>query len=201
MKDIAPWNVLESSTTYEDPWLRIRTDKCQTPRGYVVDAYHVLECSTWVNVLALTQTREVVLVREYRHGVGQVLVGLPGGAVERQDADPCEAVQRELLEETGYGGGQFFELGRSYANPAKQNNLVWSFLALDVTLSHEQRLDEAEHIEIIHQDFASFSRQVWAGELPFQAMHLATLGFATQFILQSNLPQLSALRAMLRYAC
>ena len=163
----------------------------------MIESYHVVECSTWVNVLALTPTGQVVLVREYRHGAGQVLLGLPGGAVEKWDESPCAAIQRELLEETGYGGGQFFEIGHSYANPSNQNNVVWSFLALDVVPSQEQHLDEAEHIEIVLQDFGSLSQQIWSGETPTQALHLATLGFATHFILRNNLPQLESIRPML----
>jgi ADP-ribose pyrophosphatase len=103
-------------------------------------------------------------------------------------------------EETGYGDSKFFEIGHSYANPASQNNILWSFLALDVFKAYEQDLDEAENIEIVLQDFVSFSQQAWSGEIPMQALHLATLGFATQFILRSNLPQLRDIRTQLLQA-
>jgi ADP-ribose pyrophosphatase len=195
MKKIAAWQVLDSVISYEDRWLRVRTDRCSTPEGKIIDAWHVLECSTWVNVLALTSSGQVVLVREYRHGVGQVLLGLPGGAVDVADEPPLAAVQRELLEETGYGGGQFFEIGHSYVNPARQDNIVYSFLALDVVQSQEQELDETENIEIVLQDLHSFSRKVWSGEMALQALYLATLGFATHFILNSDLPQLQMVRS------
>jgi 8-oxo-dGTP pyrophosphatase MutT (NUDIX family) len=197
---LTPWDVLESTMSYEDPWLRVRSDRCRTPQGYVIEPYHVIEYSTWVNVLALASTGQVVLVQEYRHGVRQVLLGLPGGAVETKDENLCAAIQRELLEETGYGGGQFFEIGQSYANPSNQNNTVWSFLALNVSRLQEQHLDEAENIDIVLQDFISFSQQAWNGEIPMQAFHLATLGFATQFILRSNLPQIQTIRAKLLQA-
>jgi ADP-ribose pyrophosphatase len=194
---LVPWQVLESTVSYEDPWLKVRSDKCITSQGRVIEPYHVVECSTWVNVLALTSAGQVVLVREYRHGVGQVLLGLPGGAAEKWDENPLVAIQRELREETGYAGGKFFEIGRSYANPSNQNNLVWSFLALDVFKSQEQNLDETEDIEIVLQDITSFSQQAWSGEIPMQALHLTTLGFATHFILRSNLPQMHTIRTKL----
>jgi 8-oxo-dGTP pyrophosphatase MutT (NUDIX family) len=197
MGKIAPWQVLDSTISYEDRWLRVRTDTCITSEGQIIDAWHVMECSTWVNVLALTSVGQVVLVREYRHGVKQVLLGLPGGAVNVPDELPLVAIQRELLEETGYGGGQFFEIGHSYVNPARQDNSVYSFLALDVFQSQEQHLDETENIEIVLQDFLSFSREVWSGGMVLQALYLATLGFATNFILNSDLPQLQAVRSRL----
>ncbi len=197
MNKIAPWQVLRSTTTYEDRWLKVRTDTCKTPQGQIIDSWHVLECSTWVNVLALTPTGQVVLVQEYRHGAGQVLFGLPGGAVEAHDEHPLAAIQRELLEETGYGGGQFFEIGYSYANPSRQNNIVCSFLALNVSKLQAQTLDEEENIDVVLQDFASFSQQAWSGEIPLQALYLATLGFATHFLLHSDLPSLEPIRTIL----
>jgi ADP-ribose pyrophosphatase len=163
----------------------------------VIDPYHVIESSTWVNIIALTASGQIVLVREYRHGIQKVMLGLPGGGVETKDGNPLEAMQRELREETGYGGGTFFKLGWSYPNASNQNNIVWSFLALDVTQSHQQDLDENENIEVVLQDFVDFSEQAWKGEVDMQSMHLTTLGWTTQFILRSRLPQLHALRSRL----
>lgn len=193
---LAPWRVLESSMSYEDRWLRVRTDTCQTGQGRVIESYHVIENPEWVNILALTTTGQVITVREYRHGAGQILRGLPGGVVETWDQSPLAAMQRELLEETGYGGGQFFEIGHSYPNASNQNNILWSFLAINVVQSQNQRLDETENIEIVLQDFGDFSRQAWNGEIPLQALYLATLGLAEHFILRSKLPPLAAIHRM-----
>jgi 8-oxo-dGTP pyrophosphatase MutT (NUDIX family) len=194
--NVTPWRVIESNMSYEDRWLRVRTDTCQTGQGRVIESYHVIENPEWVNILALTTTGQVVTVREYRHGAGQILRGLPGGVVETWDQSPLAAIQRELLEETGYGGGQFFEIGHSYPNASNQNNILWSFLAINVVQSQTQRLDETENIEIVLQDFGDFSRQAWNGEIPLQALYLATLGLAEHFILRSKLPPLDAIRRM-----
>ena len=196
-KDIAPWQVLDSKITYEDPWIRLRSDTCQTMNGHIVTPYHVIELPAWANIVALTPDNKIVLAREYRHGAGQVLSGLPGGVIESFDTDPLAAIQRELQEETGYSSNAIFPIGQGYANPANQNNIIYAFLALDVVQTHSQKLDEAEHIEIVLQEFLEFSRQAWSGELPAQALHLATLGFAEHFIMRSNLPQLKRLREML----
>ncbi|HEY4386727.1 MAG TPA: NUDIX hydrolase [Ktedonobacteraceae bacterium] len=160
----------------------------------------MIECSTWVNVVALTSEGQMILVREYRHGAGQVLLGLPGGTVEGQGEKPLIAIQRELREETGYSSEHFFVLGQSYANPANQNNTIWSFLALDAHKSQEQDLDETEDIEIVLQDFIDFSQQTWHGAIPLQALHLTTIGLASHFILLSKLPQIQATRTRLLQA-
>jgi len=195
--NVAPWHILESNMSYEDRWLRVRTDTCRTVQGRVIESYHVVESPDWVNVLALTTAGQVITVREYRHGVRQILRGLPGGGVEAWDQSPLAAIQRELLEETGYSGGQFFEVGHSYPNAGNQNNTLWSFLAVDMVKSQEQNLDETENIEIVLQDFGEFSRQAWSGEIPLQALYLATLGLASHFISRSELPQLDAIRRTL----
>lgn len=196
-KDLAPWQVIASRISYEDRWLRLRTDTCKTAQGKIIESYHVVEAPPWVNVVALTDEGQIVLVREYRHGARQILLGLPGGAVEGSDRDPLEAIQRELCEETGYGGGEFFQVGQCYANPSNQNNLVYSFLALGVTQTRAQELDENEHIEIVVQDFADFRRRAWNGEIALQALYLTALGFAEHFIAQSELPQLRPIRESL----
>lgn len=193
-KNVTPWEILNSTVSYQDRWLKVRSDQCRTQEGLVIEPYHVIESSTWVNVVALTTSGQVILVREYRHGIQKVMLGLPGGGTEHKDSDPLQAIQRELREETGYSSETFFKLGWSYPNAANQNNIVWSFLALDAIQSHPQDLDENENVEVVLQDFVEFSQQAWQGKIDLQAMHLATLGWTTQFILRNPLPQLRTLR-------
>lgn len=187
-QELAPWKVTGTRISYEDRWLRVRTDMCETQEGQVIGPYHVIEAGPWVNVVALTEDRQVVLVREYRHGIGKVLLGLPGGGVEESDESPLVAIQRELLEETGYGGGKFYEIGQSYPNSASQDNILYSFLALNVQkVQEEQELDETENIEIVLQDFTEFSRQIWSGAIPVNSLYVAALGFASYFLTQNKL--------------
>jgi ADP-ribose pyrophosphatase len=195
---VEPWTVTSSRITYEDPWLKIRSDRCVTHDGQVVEPYHVLEYPTWVTVVALTEDGQLVLVREYRHGIGKVLTGLPCGCVDRHDPDVETAVRRELQEETGFGGGQFFAIGCTYGNPANQNNVCWSYLAVGVHVQQDQQLDPHEHIEIVFTSFADFIQQSWHGSIQLQGVQIATLHFALNFILSSRLPELQQLRQELR---
>jgi len=139
---LKPWKILESTHIRN----RIRIDKCELPTGFLLDAT-VLEYRTWANVLAITKDKKAILVKQYRHGVRDVLLELPGGIVEDGE-DPLDGIKRELLEETGYAVSNIIEVGRLYPNPAIQTNLLYCFLAFDVEQVGVQHLDDSEEIEV-----------------------------------------------------
>ena len=139
---ITPWKVLES----KHPFPKFRMDTCELPSGKEYKAF-VLEFDAWANVVAITKNNEVVLVKQYRHGVQEILLELPGGVVDKGE-NPLEGAKRELMEETGYSAGNIIEVGRLYPNPAIQHNILYCYLATDVELTGEQHLDDAEEIEV-----------------------------------------------------
>ncbi len=139
---LKPWKVLESN--YIQP--RFRVDTCELSSGKLLNAT-VMEFRTWANVVAITKDQQVVLVKQYRHGVEDILLELPGGVVE-DDETPMAGIKRELLEETGYATDQFIEVGSFYPNPANQTNTMYSFLALDVEKVADLHLDDGEDLEV-----------------------------------------------------
>jgi len=141
------WKILNSKYLYKRNGMAVRVDQCETHNGDIFDPY-VIESKDWVNVIALTKKREVVLVRQYRHGVGEVLLEITAGIMDEEDESPQQTAQRELLEETGYSSEHFIEVGKVYPNPATHTNMTHAFLALDVEKVGQQSLDETEEIEI-----------------------------------------------------
>jgi len=139
---IKPWKVLE--TSYFRPGFRI--DKCELANGNFLDAT-IFEFRSWANIVALTKNNEVVLVKQYRHGVYDALLEFPGGVVEDGEA-PMEGARRELLEETGYSTSNIIEVGKIYPNPALQTNTLYCYLALDAEKVSRQNLDAGEDIEV-----------------------------------------------------
>ena len=172
---VTPWKVLESK--YLNPMFRI--DKCELPNGQFLDA-HILEFRSWANVVALTENHEVVLIKQYRHGVQEIMWEIPGGVVD-DDEDPMEGVKRELLEETGYTAKEFIQMGKLYPNPAIQTNSMYYFLALGAEKVTEQELDDGEDIEVHLVPFGELIQMTKRGEFP-HALQVAALFYATNYL-------------------
>jgi ADP-ribose pyrophosphatase len=170
------WTVSSSEQVFRDRWLSVRADTCSTPDGAVVSPYYVLEYPDWVNVVALTTQEDVVLVRQYRHGIGQTLIELPCGAVEEDDASPLGAARRELLEETGYQAETFVSSGVLSPNPATHNNSTHCFLATGCRSVASPVQDETERTEVVLMPLQKFAETVLAGGL-YQALHVGSALF------------------------
>jgi len=177
---LEPWKILSSKYLYKTNGVALRIDQCEINNGTIFEPY-VFECGTWVNVIALTKEREVILEKQYRHGAGQVMLEIPAGVMDAEDKDPLQAAQRELLEETGYTSKKFIEVGKVYPNPATHNNLTYSFLALDVEKVGQQHLDETEEIDVFLMPLDELVSIAKAGGLP-QALHISALFFALAYL-------------------
>lgn len=146
MKDM-DWKLLKSEYLFKRPWLTARRDTCQLPDGRVMNEYYVLEYPPFINVIAITKDGQMVLVRQYRHGLGRTCFELVAGCVEEGE-EPVTAAKRELQEETGYTGGEWSEMMVFTCNASAMNNLSHSFLAIGVEKTDSQHLDATEDIEV-----------------------------------------------------
>ena len=134
------------------------------PRTGVVKRFSLIDCVDWVNVIALTDAGQVVLIRQYRPGTDQVCLEIPGGMMEPGE-DPCTAAARELAEETGYTGGALEVLGRVAPNPAIQNNALYTVLARGVALTQPPAPDDGEVLTVETAALADCQRRILAGEI------------------------------------
>ena len=151
------WKVLSSEYLIRKPWLTARCDSLELPDGRIMPEYYVLEYPDWVNVIAITKDGKFVMERQYRHALGVTAYELPCGVMEKGET-PLEAAKRELLEETGYGGGEWRELMTISPNPGAMNNLTHCFVAEGVEKIGGQSLDEHECLTVHLLDRAEVRR-------------------------------------------
>ena len=146
-KEIQKWKTLESQYLIQRPWLTARKDIVRLPNGTIHPEYYILEYPDWVNVIAISSDGEFVMVEQYRHGLGDVFTELVAGVIESGE-HPLAAAKRELLEETGFGGGDWILLSVISQNPASTNNLTYCYLAVGVKKLRPQNLDKTEDIRV-----------------------------------------------------
>ncbi|OQA43604.1 MAG: ADP-ribose pyrophosphatase [Chloroflexi bacterium ADurb.Bin325] len=176
MKDLE-WERLGSEYVIQErPWFTLTASRYRLPDGQQIWPYYMVEYEDWVTILALTRTREAILVRQFRPGSGRVGVELPGGMMNGSGESPEDAARRELLEETGYGGGRFIETGSVSPNAASHTNIQHCFLALDVELQAEQKLDATEHVSVMLLPLDALIELAERGGLE-GALHISALFF------------------------
>lgn len=143
---IQPWRILESKPLGDFRIIQIRGDTKVSPRTGAPHDFVVLEARNWVNVVALTPDRKLVMVEQFRHGSGTVELEIPGGVIDPHDASPVAAGVRELREETGYEGIKSSLLGEVWSNPAIMSNTCYTALIEGCELKHPVAFDSGEDI-------------------------------------------------------
>ena len=147
MEDQLEWQKLRSESGPDLGILNVRFDWLKHPTEDRTLKRLVLESVDWINVVALTEDGQSVMVEQYRFGVGSCTLETPGGMVDSGET-PLQAAQRELKEETGYSGGRWKSLGAVQPNPAIHSHLCHHFLAEGVTKNDSQDLGQGEAIAV-----------------------------------------------------
>jgi ADP-ribose pyrophosphatase len=144
---LSHWTVKSSTYRVDEPFLRVRSDTVELPDGTIIEDYFVRESRGFAIAAALTPERRIVLVRQYKHGIGQVVLELPGGMIDAGETPETCAI-RELAEETGYTGDPPRLLRSMFADPTSSNASFHVFLIENAVPKFAQSLDATESIVI-----------------------------------------------------
>lgn len=175
--DLPAWQVEGSRYVIDDRWLRVRADDCVTEEGVRIAPFFVTEHPDWVIVVAVDAHDRLLLVDQYRHGWGVTSRELPTGVIDPEDADPIAAGRRELLEETGYGGGDWRLVATLAPNPANQSNRCFAVLATGVARIAEPHDEPTERLRLLTMPMPEALALAQAGGI-VQAMHVSALALA-----------------------
>jgi 8-oxo-dGTP pyrophosphatase MutT (NUDIX family) len=154
---IKPWSRIASKPLGDFRIFTLRSDRAVSPRNGTEHEFFVIDCVNWVNVIAVTPDRRLVMVEQYRHGTNTVELEIPGGMVDRNDASPVIAGVRELREETGYEGDNARLIGKVFPNPAIQSNTCYTAMVENCRLMHPVDFDHGEDL---------ITRLVPVGDIP-----------------------------------
>ena len=158
------WHVTDSTYVIDTPYLRLRKDTIVLPNGSQVDDFYVREDRGFVIMFALTPDDQVIFTREYRHGFGEHLLGLPGGRIDEGES-PQETARRELAEETGYAGSPP-ELVKSFIiSPVNSDGEFYVYLIRDARPTVAQSLDVTEDISLEFYPLSDLHEMVRDGRI------------------------------------
>jgi len=170
--DESRWRVTSSSYVVDTQYLRLRKDRIELPDGRIIEDYYVRESRGFAVVFATTPDGRVILVRQYKHGIGKVLLELPAGAIDPGE-EPLQTAMREFAEETGYAGSM--QHVRTFCtDPTNANTVAHLFYAPNVRAAGKQNLGLGEDITVELATFDELHAMVRDGTID-SAPHVASI--------------------------
>jgi 8-oxo-dGTP pyrophosphatase MutT (NUDIX family) len=143
---IQPWPKISSKPLGDFRVFTVRSINKRSPRTGLGHEFFIIDSVNWVNVIALTPERQMIMVEQYRHGSDTVELEIPGGMIDASDSGPEAAAVRELREETGCEGEQPRIIGKVFPNPAIMSNTCFTVLLENCRMTAATRFDETEDL-------------------------------------------------------
>ena len=149
MSDSKRWTINGKKQILSTRIFNINEMDCHLPSKNLDHTFYGIELRSWVNIFALTENDEVLLVRQHRLGGNAMTIEVPAGTIDSDDEDPKDAAMRELKEETGYVADDMVLMNKIMVNPAIQNNYCYFYFAKNCRYTGSTEFDETEDIELI----------------------------------------------------
>lgn len=177
-----PWKVLDKKIILERRWLSISEERVALPNGTVIDEFHVVHSPNWASVIAVTgqgtADDDIILVEQYRHGLGRASLELPAGVIDPGE-EPLSAAQRELREETGYAADAWQSLIEVSPEPARSTHRAHFFLAKGAHLVGPAQPEPSEVIAVRRCRIAVLMSEIEQGHMA-HAAHIGAVLLAAQ---------------------
>lgn len=159
-----PWRLLAREQKFAVPGrLKIAVDRVELPDGRVIDDYWRVELFDHVVIVATTPDGSLICERQYKHGAGRVGLTLPAGHIDENEP-PLLAARRELLEETGHGGGEWRPLGDCVVSATQYASRAYFFEAKNVVPTQPPASGDLEEMQIVLLPPEAVRAAIKAGE-------------------------------------
>ncbi len=179
---IKTWETLRRQQVLDaSPWIRVWREEIRLPNGHIVDDYYTIETHEFVVVVPITSQGEALILRQYRHGAHEIVLNFPAGFIKYGESS-LQAAQRELLEETGYGGGAWNFMGEYTIDGNRGCGKAHYFLAQEIIPLNDPSSGDLEDQEIIHCS-ANDLHEI------FFKNKIKTIASAFAYLLASSLPE------------
>jgi ADP-ribose pyrophosphatase len=164
---IKKWKLLSTRDVSPHAWFPIEMRTYELPNGTVVDDFSVTTLADVAMIIPITTDNKVVLVRQFKPGLGEILVQFPAGRIERSHEDMIETAQHELEEEVGIyvEREQLQFLTKLHAFSTKATEIVHLFVATDCEFNSRQDLDKNENIEVMQVSFQEMDAMIDDGQI------------------------------------
>lgn len=154
--------MVSRQTVYEGIIVNVRRDKARIADGSIRNR-EVVEHPGGAAVFAIDEENRVVLVKQYRYPMGEVVLELPAGKLEKGE-DPKDSALRELAEETGLLAKTVIPMGCSYSSPGILAERIYLYFARDLEQGPVHP-DEGEFVEIVRIPYKELLEMVRRGEI------------------------------------
>lgn len=153
---------ISSQSIYEGRIIKVRVEEVELPNGKTASR-EIVHHNGAVAVLAVTNEDKIVLVRQYRKPMDQIILEVPAGKLEG-DEDPKACAERELIEETGFKAKDMKRIASFYTSPGFSDELVHLYRGRGLTAGEAQP-DEDEFVEVLYISLPEAKKYIETGEI------------------------------------
>ena len=153
---------VKENRIFEGVILNLRSDEVRTPSGHIAKR-EVAEHKSAVGMIALTDRNTILLVRQYRYAVNEIMLEVCAGLIEPGE-DPSQAAEREMQEELGVKAKKLYRIGEFYASPGFCTEIFTLFLASDLEESSLPQ-DEDENVSVVEVALSDIPLMIREGKI------------------------------------
>lgn len=154
---------VESKKIYNGKIINVRVDTVEMPEGKTAER-DIVEHPGGVGVVAVTDDRKVIMVKQFRKPIEKAIYEIPAGKMDKDGEDPEKCGRRELEEETGYRCKELKYLGYMYPSPGFTDEITHIYLA-DKLFKGETHPDDDEFIDVEYFDFEEIKKKIMNNEI------------------------------------